>query len=98
MPAHASEADQIDALKAENEALAAEIAALKRALGLDKVEEAAERKRVQAIFQLYDTDGSGFIEQGEFQGLAAHCGLVLAPDALKKVWTNSSSRIFTATR
>jgi hypothetical protein len=40
-------AAEIEALRAENEALAAEIKAMKAALGVDKVEQASERKRLQ---------------------------------------------------
>lgn len=42
-----SSADEIAALRAENEALAAEIKAMKAALGVDKMEQASERKRLQ---------------------------------------------------
>jgi len=83
----ASEAEQVQAIQAENEALTAEIKALKKTLGIDKVEEANERKRIQGLFTLYDVDGSGFIEKDEFQGLAVIMGLVLTPDAVAKAMT-----------
>jgi len=83
--------DQIDALKAENQALADEIKTIKKSLGLDKLEKANERKRIQAMFTLYDVDGSGFIEKDEFQGLAVMLGLVLTPDAVAKAMTSAGA-------
>lgn len=96
------DAELIANLKAENEALSAEIKQMKAVLGLDQVtvtnsasscdahifvcqiERIAEQKRIRSLFDLYDADKSGFIDKAEFQGLAAHCGLILPPDALNK--------------
>ena len=81
------EAD-IEALRAENEAIAQQVKALKKKLGLDIVERAQEQKRVAAVFALFDTDKSGFIETTEFQALAAHLGIYLTVDAAAKQVAN----------
>jgi hypothetical protein len=81
------EAD-IEALRAENEQIAQQVKALKKKLGLDIVERAQEQKRVAAVFALFDTDKSGFIETTEFQALAAHLGIYLTADAAAKQVAN----------